>query len=156
MRESIKTCLMRWRLNLFPVFRRTGARLTYIAPDFREIRIALPLNWKTRNYVGTIYGGSMYSAVDGILMVMFINLLGRDYIVWDKSGRIRYRKPGRNTLTGRFLVSQQDLDEVRDRLGDADRFEKEFRIDLVDEDGDVCAEIDKLLHFRRKAKGDSE
>lgn len=156
MRESIKTCLMRWRLNLFPVFRRTGARLTYIAPDLREIRIALPLNWKTRNYVGTIYGGSMYSAVDGILMVMFINLLGRDYIVWDKSGRIRYRKPGRNTLTGRFLVSQQDLDEIRDRLVDADRFEKEFRIDLVDEDGDVCAEIDKLLHFRRKAKEDSE
>ena len=150
MSESMKTRLMRWRFNLFPAFRRTGGRVTYLAPDLRELHIALPLTWKTRNYVGTIYGGSMYGAVDGILMVMFIELLGRGYIVWDKSGRIRYRKPGRSTLTGRFLVTQADVDEVRTRLENADRFEKEYRIDLVDEDGDVCAEIDKLLHFRRK------
>lgn len=146
----MKTRLLRWRFNLFPAFRRTGGRVTYLAPDLRELHIALPLNWRTRNYVGTIYGGCMYGAVDGILMVMFINLLGRDYIVWDKSGRIRYRKPGRSTLTGRFVITQQDLDDVRHQLTQADRFEKEFRIDLVDEDGDVCAEVDKLLHFRSK------
>lgn len=151
MRESTKTRLMRWRFNLFPAFRRTGGRVTYVAPDLRELHIALPLNWKTRNYVGTIYGGSMYGAVDGILMVMFINLLGRDYIVWDKSARIRYRKPGHTTLTGRFVITEKDLDEDRHRLADADRFEKEFRVELIDADGDVCAEIDKLLHFRRKA-----
>lgn len=151
MSETLKTRLLRWRFNLFPAFRRTGGRVTYLAEDLRELHIALPLNWKTRNYVGTIYGGSMYGAVDGILMVMFINLLGRDFIVWDKSGRIRYRKPGRSTLTGRFLITGKDLDDVRDRLSAAEFYEKEFRIDLVDEDGDICAEIDKLLHFRRKA-----
>lgn len=154
MRESLKTRLLRLQFNLFPAFRRSGGRITYIAPNLRELRIAIPLNWKTHNYVGTIYGGCMYGAVDGILMVMFINLLGRDYIVWDKSGKIRYRKPGRTTLTGRFVVTDLDLDEVRQNLQDADRFEKEFRIDLVDEDGDVCAEIDKLLHFRRKDRQD--
>lgn len=150
MSESLKTRLMRWRFNLFPAFRRTGGRVTYIAPDLRELHISLSLNWKTRNYVGTIYGGSMYGAVDGILMVMFLSLLGRDYIVWDKSGRIRYRKPGRSTLTGRFVITQQDIDDVTHQVSRAGRYEREFRIDLIDEDGDVCAEIDKLLHFRSK------
>ena len=40
-----------------PAYRRTGARITYIAGDLREVRIKLQLNWKIRNYVGTIFGG---------------------------------------------------------------------------------------------------
>jgi len=150
MGESFQSRVMRWKFNLFPVFRRTGGRVTYISADLHELHIKLPLSWKTRNYVGTIYGGSMYGAVDGILMVMFINLLGRKYIVWDKSGKIRYRRPGRTTLTAKFVVTDQELDSIREQLESVDRFDREYRIDLVDSAGEVCAEIDKLIHFRRK------
>jgi acyl-coenzyme A thioesterase PaaI-like protein len=51
-------------------------RVTYIAADWREVRIQLPLNWRTRNYVGTIFGGSLYGAVDPIYMIMLIKALG--------------------------------------------------------------------------------
>ncbi len=98
MYQSIRTRLLRWGFNLFPAYRRTGARITYIAGDFGQVRIKLPLNWKTRNYVGTIFGGSMYGAIDTIYMIMFIKLLGPKYIVWDKAATIRFRKPGRTTL----------------------------------------------------------
>ena len=74
---------MRWKFNSFPAYRGTGARVTYIAADFREVRIRLPLSWRTRNVVGTIFGGSMYGAVDPIFMIMLIRLLGADYVVWD-------------------------------------------------------------------------
>jgi len=30
------------------------------------------LGWRTKNYVGTIFGGSMYAAGDGVYMVMLI------------------------------------------------------------------------------------
>lgn len=73
MSESFKTRLMRWGFNFFPAYRRTGARITYVSADWQEVRISLPLNWKTKNYVGTIFGGSMYGAVDPVYMVMFIN-----------------------------------------------------------------------------------
>ena len=76
MAESRRTRLQRWRFNFFPAYRGAGARITYIAADWREVRIKLPLNWLTRNYVGTIYGGSMYGAVDPIYMIMLIRLLG--------------------------------------------------------------------------------
>ena len=71
----MKTRLLRFGFNHFPAFRRTGARISYIAADFREVLVKLPLNWKTRDYVGTMFGGSMYGAVDGICMVMLIKLL---------------------------------------------------------------------------------
>ncbi len=70
MPESIRTTLMRWGFNLFPAYRGTGGRITYIAADWREVRVTLPLNWRTGNYVGTIFGGSMYGAVDPLYMVM--------------------------------------------------------------------------------------
>ncbi|MDX1515869.1 MAG: DUF4442 domain-containing protein [Woeseiaceae bacterium] len=150
MTESFRTRLLRWQFNWFPAFRRSGARITYIAADMKTLRLELPLNWKTKNYVGTIYGGCMYSAVDGILMVMLIELLERKVIVWDKSGSIRYRKPGRSTLSATFTVTDDDLREIRQRLETEETFDKSYRVDLIDADGDVCAEIDKLIHFRRK------
>ena len=96
----------------------------------------------------------MYGVVDGILMVMFINLLGREYIVWDKSGSIRYRRPGRSTLTAKFLISDEELASIRERLNEIEKFDREYHIELVDANGDVCAEIVKELHFRRKGKAD--
>lgn len=142
---------MRWKFNLFPAFRRTGGRVSYLSADFSELHIRLPLNWKTRNYVGTIYGGSMYGVVDGILMVMFIKLLERQYIVWDKSGSIRYRRPGRSTLTAKFVISDDELTSIRKRLDEVEKFDRKYQVELVDASGDVCAEIVKELHFRRKA-----
>jgi hypothetical protein len=92
----------------------------------------------------------MYGAIDGILMVMFINLLERQAIVWDKSGCIRYRRPGRSTLRAEFRITDDELESIRERLRHEPKFDREYRIELVDDDGEVCAEIDKVLHFRRK------
>ena len=64
MPESWSSRLLRWKFNLFPAYRGTGARIAYIADDFHEVRLRLPLSWRTRNAVGTIFGGSMYGAVD--------------------------------------------------------------------------------------------
>ena len=52
MAESWRTWLEGWGFTLFPALRRTGARLTYIADDHREVRIVLPFSWRTRNYGG--------------------------------------------------------------------------------------------------------
>jgi hypothetical protein len=57
--ESVKSCLARWRFNFLPAYRGTGAWITHIADDCREVRIKLLLHWRTRNDVGTICDGSM-------------------------------------------------------------------------------------------------
>ena len=93
MPESFESRKMRWTFNLFPAYRGTGARVTYIASDFREARVRLPLNWRTRNYVGTIFGGSLYGAVDPMYMILLIKILGPDYVVWDKAATIRFVSP---------------------------------------------------------------
>jgi acyl-coenzyme A thioesterase PaaI-like protein len=150
MPESLRTRLLRLRFNLFPAYRGTGARVTYIADDLREIRVRLPLSWRTRNYVGTIFGGSMYAAVDPILMVMLIQNLGRGYVVWDKSASIRFRRPGREALYARFVVDEAELQAIRDALSRADKVDREYRVELMDREGTVHAEVDKVIQVRRR------
>lgn len=149
MPESWRTRLTRWTFNLAPVYRGTGARVTHISGDWRDVRIRLPLSLRTRNYVGTIYGGSMYASVDPFYMIMLIQNLGKGYTVWDKAATIRFRKPGRATLFARFTVNQEELDAIRVALTSARSIDRVYTVDLVDAQGVVYAEVEKVIYIRR-------
>ncbi len=94
--------------------------MRYIAPDWSEIRLDVPLSWRTRNYVGTIFGGSMYASIDPIYMIMLIRRLGPEFVVWDKAATIQFKKPGRETLRARFMVSDEELAAIRTVLESID------------------------------------
>ena len=149
-REGWRTRVTRWLMNLIPAWRGTGARVTYIAPDWSRVEVRLPLNWRTRNYVGTIFGGSMYGATDPVYMLMLIKRLGSGYEVWDKAARIRFRRPGRTTLYAHFELDDTELSAIRHRLTEVDRVDRVYHVDLVDADGTVHAEVEKTVHIRRK------
>jgi acyl-coenzyme A thioesterase PaaI-like protein len=150
MAETWRSRSYRWFFNWFPAYRGTGARVAYIADDWTEIRIRLPLSWRTRNYVGTIFGGSMYGAIDPIYMIMLIKQLGPDYIVWDKAATIRFRRPGRESLTATFVLSRATVDAIRANADAAGKIEKDFAVDLVNAEGQVHASFTKLVSIRRR------
>jgi len=149
-RESWKSRWLRWKFNFFPALRGTGARVTYLSDDWREVRVRLPLNWRTRNYVGTIYGGSMYGAVDPFYMVMLIRNLGPDYVVWDKAATIRFLKPGRSTLYARFALDEAELDAIKSALVNQRSVDRSYSIDLTDVAGAVYASVEKVIYIARK------
>ena len=150
MGESLRSRLLRWKFNFFPALRGTGARVTYVSEDFREVRVRLPLNWRTRNYVGTIYGGSMYGAVDPFYMVMLIRNLGPDYVVWDKAATIRFLKPGRTTLYARFALDDKELESIKSVLASERSVDRTYLVELTDADGAVHASVEKVIYIARK------
>jgi acyl-coenzyme A thioesterase PaaI-like protein len=140
---------MRWGFNLFPAYRGTGARITYVAADFREVRVRLPLSWRTRNYVGTIFGGSLYGAIDPIYMIMLIKILGPDYVVWDRSATIRFLRPGRGTLYARFVLTEVEIETIRRLAGENPSIDRVYKVDLADEKGAVHASFEKTVYIRK-------
>ena len=150
MAESFRTRFLRWGLNLFPAYRGTGGRVTYIARDFREVRVRIPLGWRTRNYVGTIFGGSMYGAVDPIYMVMLIRVLGPEYVVWDRAAAIRFRRPGRSTLYARFVLDEEEIRSIREGLAGARSLDRTYLVELTDREGVVHATVEKTIYVARK------
>ncbi len=143
---------MRWRFNLFPAWRGTGARVDYIAEDWREVRVRLPLSWRTRNYVGTIFGGSLYGAVDPVLMIMLIQNLGPGYTVWDKAATIRFLKPGRTTLFAKFTLAETELSEIRGLLATAPSVDRLYTVELKDSAGIAHARVEKTIHIRKNSE----
>ncbi|MBN1343965.1 MAG: DUF4442 domain-containing protein [Phycisphaerae bacterium] len=156
MAESFKTRLWRWTINLWPCYRGTGARLTYIASDWREVRIKLPLSLRTRNYVGTIYGGSMYGAIDPIYMLMLIKTLGPGYVVWDKAAAIRFKRPGRSTLHARCAVDDREIETIKELLTRQSSIDRVYEITLRDDKEKIHAVIEKTLYIRRRQDGASD
>ena len=108
------------------------------------------MNWRTRGYFGTTFGGSIYAATDPIYMVMLNRALGSGYRAWDKAARIEFRRPGRSTLYACFDLSQTELDAIKELLQSRESVERSYRVEMVDADGEVHAVIEKLIHIRRR------
>ena len=141
--------LRRW-INLWPPFLGMGIRIRRIAPDMKAVDVEMKLRFWNANYVGTHFGGSLFAMTDPFYMLMLMANLGRDHIVWDKAATIRYKKPGRGTVRAEFRLSDSQIDDVREKLKALPKYEPVFLVEVKDAAGIVIAEVEKLLHVRKK------
>ncbi len=141
--------LMIRAINFWPPILGAGIRVKWSA-DNKAVDVEMKLRFWNRNYVGTHYGGSLYSMTDPFYMLMLMNNLGSDYIVWDKAASIRFRKPGKGRVRAEFRLTDEQLDEIRSKLMTEAKYEPTFQVQVKDEAGDVVAEVQKVLHIRRK------
>ena len=133
--------------NFFPAYRRTGGRICFLSTDWKEIHVSLRMKRTTKNYVGSVFGGSIYGALDPIYMVQLINLLGRGYVVWDKSANIRFIKPVRSKVFARFLITSEILDEIRAKIAAEKKYDVELKAFFQDAAGTVYSEITKTIYI---------
>ena len=140
---------LRRAVNFWPPFLGAGIRVEHVAPDMKSVDVAMKLRWWNANYVGTHYGGSLFAMTDAFYMLMLMANLGREYIVWDKAASIRYRRPGRGTVRAEFRLSDNQLDDIREKLKTLPKYEPRFKVEVKDEQGTLIAEVEKLLYVRR-------
>ncbi len=142
----------RWRLrrlSLYPAYLGAGVRVRASA-DLRTFDVRMKLRWWNRNYVGTHFGGSLYSMCDPFYMLILFEHLGRDYIVWDKAATIRFRRPGKGEVRALFQIPPERIEEIRAAADRDGKVEPVFTVEVRDEQGQVVAEVEKLLYVRRK------
>jgi acyl-coenzyme A thioesterase PaaI-like protein len=147
---AAKSRRLRRRINFYPPYLGASVRVTHISEDFRRVEVEMPLRFYNRNYVGTHFGGSLYSMCDPFYMLMLINILGPDYIVWDKAATIRFRKPGKGLMKATFELTEEKIAEIRAAAETQPKAEPLFLVLVKDEEGNVVAEIDKLLYIKKK------
>lgn len=146
----MKAGLFKVLINWYPPYLGAGIRLAHISPDYRDLLVQMKLRFYNRNYVGTHFGGSLYAMIDPFYMVMLLQVLGREYIVWDKTATIQFRKPGRGTVSARFHLTDQVLIDIRTQTANGDKYLHEFSVDIIDSDGELVARGIKTLYIRRK------
>lgn len=141
---------MRRLLNLWPPFLFCGIRVLGISDDWRRARVVLRKRWYNRNYVGTQYGGSLFSMTDPFWMVLTLQCLGRDYIVWDKAAEIEFIAPGRDDVFAEFHIDDAMLDDIRAATADGEKTLHWCETPITTASGELVARVRKQLYVRRK------
>jgi len=143
---------MRRVLSTFAPYLGAGIRVTHIAEDFSSARVEMGQHWYNTNYVGTHFGGSLYSMVDPMYMLLLMRRLGNDYIVWDKSASIDFIRPGKGKVMARFELTDERVEEIRSAAQGGDKVLPEWDVEIVDEAGELVARVHKVLYVRRKER----
>ncbi|CDZ80159.1 hypothetical protein BN1013_00665 [Candidatus Rubidus massiliensis] len=138
--------------NFWPPFLFTGIQILYCSRDYHHIKAKLKLRFWNANYVGTQYGGSIFSLADPFYMVMLINNLGKNYIVWDKASTIRYLKPGKTDLYADFILKDEELESIIEEVREKGKSEWIKVIPILDAHNNTVAEITKTITIKAKPK----
>lgn len=136
--------------NMYVPFLGAGIRIVKVDPDFRYMRVEMPLRAFNRNYVGSHFGGSIYSMTDPFYMMMLMQNLGPDYIVWDRAAKIDFLKPGRRRLIVEFRYSEAEIQEVRKKTAGGQKYLFDKEVLIHDEVGELIAKVVKTLYVRKK------
>ena len=120
-------------MSLWPPYFGSGIRVKNISSDLRSLDVEMKLRFWNRNYVGSHFGGSLYTMVDPFLMLMLIENLGR--------------------VHARFELSGEQIEELRTQADAQFKVEPVFSVQVLDEAGEVVAEVEKTLYVRKRDHG---
>ncbi len=141
-------------MRVYPPYLGAGVRVTRAEPDLSRVDVELRLTRWNRNYVGTHFGGSLYSMCDPFFMLMLMTRLGPGYVVWDKSASIEFLRPGRGTVAARFELSDARVEEIRREADHAEKVYPRFEVTVVDHERQPIARVEKVLYVRRKPQAE--
>jgi acyl-coenzyme A thioesterase PaaI-like protein len=137
-------------LNTYAPYVGAGVRIQHLDLDEGIIDVEMPLTRFNKNYVGTHFGGSLYSMVDPFYMLILINRLGPDYVVWDKAANIDFKSPGRGRVRARIHITIEDIDQIRELAAAGGAVLQSYTVRILADDDHVVAEVQKTLYIRKK------
>ena len=152
MRWAFNPAVMRHLLNLWPPFFFSGIKVAVLAQDYRYCKVELKNRAWTRNINSSQFGGSMFAMTDPIYPLMLMGALGKEYMVWDKQADINYITPGRGKLTAEFLLTDSELEQIRQQTEAGDKFFPDFVVHVKDSKGELVCEVKRKVYIRKKPK----
>ncbi len=137
-------------LNFYPPYWGTGIVIKKVTKDFREIVVQMKMRFYNRNYVSTHFGGSLYAMTDPFYMLMLIQILGREYIVWDKAATIEFIRPGKGTVTAAFNIDGDTISKILRNTSEGQKYICDLTVDVKDEQQETVSRVVKTLYIRKK------
>ncbi|WP_298901029.1 DUF4442 domain-containing protein [uncultured Psychroserpens sp.] len=142
--------IYKYGFNWSPMYKRTTAKVVEVSDDLHKVVISMKPSWKNRNFVGTIFGGSMLSATDPIYMIQLMQILGENYVVWDKSVEAQYKKPAKSQIFGEFTFSKEEIENIKQDIVNKNQIDIVKTMNLVDAKQNIIATFKKTLYIADK------
>ena len=149
-KESFRTWRFRFFMNLYPMYFGTGGKILFWSGDSTEVHVRIRRSLWTYNYVGTIFGGSMFSATDPFYVLMLFRIFSNVFVVWDRSAQIKFIKPSKITLYAKYALSPDLLESIRKEVTEKGENNYVFKIELIDGNGIIHALIERTVYIATK------
>jgi len=147
-----KSTIFKFGFKFNSAYRRSTGHVYFVSDDLQIVKVKIPLSYKNRNYKGTLYGGAMSSATDPIYMIQLITILGNDYVVWDKSASIRFKRPGNKTLYASFILTSEFLEQIKKDIDLHNEKDYRIKVNLTDNDRVITyAEVERVIYIASKS-----
>lgn len=137
-------------INFYPPYLGAGIKLKSVNEEFSRIEVEMPLTRWNKNMVGTHFGGSLYAMCDPHFMWILMEHLGKDYIVWDSSAKIDFKRPGKDTVTGVFEIPLQTIQNIKEEIDLIGKKHYVFFAQIKGEKGEIVADVEKSVYVRKK------
>lgn len=154
-----ESTIFKYGFNISPMYRRSTGKINFVTDDLLKAQVKIPISYKNKNYVGSIFGGSLFSATDPVFMIQLIHILGNDYVVWDKEATIKFKRPATQDAYVDFIFTEEEIQQIRERVVTEKEIDliKDIKITNKDE-STVFAEVSKVIyiadktHYKNKRK----
>jgi hypothetical protein len=146
-----KAIIYKYGFNLSPMYRRSTGRIYEVSEDLHSVKVKIQLSYKNSNYVGSIFGGSLFSATDPIFMIQLMNILGTDYVVWDKAATIKFKRPAKETCYVDFVFTDDEIEIIKKDVAENKEIDLIKNIKLTNKENSIVfAEVLKTIYVADK------
>ena len=146
-----QSTIFKYGFNVSPMYRRSTGKIIEVSEDLFNVKVKIPISYKNKNYVGSVFGGSLFSATDPIFMIQLMNILGDDYVVWDKAAVIKYKRPARENAFAKFLFSKEEINQIKNNILVQKEIDIKKQVNIVNQSGIVFAEVTKTIYISQKS-----
>lgn len=133
------------------MYKRSCGKIIFTSEDLHVVKTKIPLSYKNRNYVGSIFGGSLFAATDPIYMIQLMQILGKDFVVWDKKTNIKFKRPAYEHAFATFEFTSLEIEEIKQKVQAENEIDYTKILHITAKDGTIFAELDKTLYISTKA-----
>ena len=147
-----QSTIFKYGFNVSPMYRRSTGKVIEVSDDLFNVKVKIPISYKNKNYVGSVFGGSLFSATDPIFMIQLMNILGNDYVVWDKSANIKFKRPARETSYVDFVFTVNEIQQIKERVKKEQEIDLQKEINITNKEASVVyAEVSKTIYIANKS-----
>lgn len=154
MRKKITPTNAKWLLKFYPPFFFNRISILDVSPDFTAVNVKVKKSLMNMNMAKTIFGGTMFSAADPFIAIMFWQIFAIRYnqniVVWLKSAEIIYKKPATTHLFINFKISEAEILNAKEVIETKGKFVAEHQVELKNTKGEVCAIVNLKSYLGRK------
>ncbi len=135
------------RLENFEPFKMMQVKILELSPDWRKIRLLLPLTHAATNHQGTMFGGFMASLADPIA-ALSCGKLFPGYAAWTRKLTVDFIKAGIGDLELRFEFPAELEPVIKKDLEEKNRSTPTFEYGYYLKDETLCAKVECIVALR--------